>query len=60
MLSGRTKFKIDDLTSTSINVKKVGDFRITLIKGQIQSMSLHEIRDVDKLYNVAHLILTNV
>ena len=52
--------KSDDLTGTSINVKKVGDFRITLIKGQIQSMSLREIRDVDKLYNGAHLILTNV
>ena len=35
--------KSDDLIGTSINVKKVGDARITLIKGQIQSMSLHEI-----------------
>ena len=48
------------LVYTSINVEKVGDSRITLIKGQIQSMSLREVRDVDKLYNGAHLVITNV
>ena len=31
--------KSDDLAGTSINVKKMGDFRITIIKGQFKSMS---------------------
>ena len=46
--------------ANSSQVKKIGDFHITLVQGNMESVSMEQIKKVDDLYAGAQFILTSI
>ena len=46
--------------ANSSQIKKIGDFHITLVQGNMESVSMEQIKKVDDLYAGAQFILTSV